>query len=188
MLTELMQKKAVTKYQLAKNSGIPYTTVSDIVSGKAQLEKCTAETIYRLAKELDVSMETLLEPCFQKRANFELFKSNVCHRVKELGDIDFISEVLEKDDIRAYYNQHWYRESLYLLAMLDYLSRVNEVPLCSQYDDLRHCKLDTVIYPSSILAICAVSRNNHAKKQALMDSIPEFKRFNIIENEVRNVI
>ena len=70
MLTELMQKKAVTKYQLAKNSGIPYTTVSDIVSGKAQLEKCTAETIYRLAKELDVSMETLLEPCFQKRANF----------------------------------------------------------------------------------------------------------------------
>ena len=144
MLTELMQKKAVTKYQLAKNSGIPYTTVSDIVSGKAQLEKCTAETIYRLAKELDVSMETLLEPCFQKRANFELFKSNVCHRVKELGDIDFIIEVLEKDDIRAYYNQHWYRESLYLLAMLDYLSRVNEVPLCSQYDDLRHCKLRSI--------------------------------------------
>lgn len=188
MLAELMQKKAITKYQLAKNSGIPYTTVSDIVSGKAQLEKCTAETIYRLAKELDVPMETLLEPCFQKRANFELFKSNVCHRVKELGDIDFIIEVLEKDDIRAYYNQHWYRESLYLLAMLDYLSRVNEVPLCSQYDDLRRCKLDTVIYPSSILAICAASRNNHAKKQALMDSIPEFKRFNIIENEVRNVI
>ena len=187
-IQERLKENNMSVYKLSKASTVPYATCNDIVSGKAQLEKCTAETIYRLAKELDVSMETLLEPCFQKRANFELFKSNVCHRVKELGDIDFIIEVLEKDDIRAYYNQHWYRESLYLLAMLDYLSRVNEVPLCSQYDDLRHCKLDTVIYPSSILAICAVSRNNHAKKQALMDSIPEFKRFNIIENEVRNVI
>ena len=66
MLTELMQKKAVTKYQLAKNSGIPYTTVSDIVSGKAQLEKCSAETIYRLSKELDALGDELKKEEYSK--------------------------------------------------------------------------------------------------------------------------
>jgi len=45
-------------------------------------------------------MEVLLDPCFVKRGSFELYKSNVCHRVKELGDVNFIIEALEKDDIR----------------------------------------------------------------------------------------
>ena len=35
----------------------------------------------------------------EKRCNFELFKSNVCHRLKESGDIDFLIETLEKDMI-----------------------------------------------------------------------------------------
>ena len=64
-------------------------------------------------------MEDLIEPCFDKRSDFELFKSNTCHRLKELGDIDFVIELLEEDSIRKYYNKKWYPESLYLLAMHD---------------------------------------------------------------------
>ena len=48
-------------------------------------------------------MEALLESCSVRRGSFELFKSNVCHRLKELGDLNFIIETLEKDDIRKYY-------------------------------------------------------------------------------------
>ena len=72
-----MEKKGITKYRLAKNSGVPYTTISDICNGKTQLEKCSAETVYRIAKELNVSMEYLLEPYFEKRSSFELFNSKV---------------------------------------------------------------------------------------------------------------
>ena len=43
MIQNLMQKKNMTKYRLSKSSGIPYTTLTDICSGKAQLEKCSAE-------------------------------------------------------------------------------------------------------------------------------------------------
>ena len=99
---ELMENKKITKYRLAKESGIAYTTINDICSGKAQLEKCSAETIYRISKVLGVSMESLIEPCFDKRSDFELFKSNICHRLKELGDIDFVIELLEEDSIRKY--------------------------------------------------------------------------------------
>lgn len=189
ILNILMEQKNMSMYKLAKISNVPYATINDIYNKKAQLEKCAAETIYKIAKALDVSMEMLLEPYMEQRSTFDVFKSNVCHRVKELGDWDFIIEVLEKDHIRMYYNRNWYAECFYLLAMLDYLSRLNEVPLCSQYDDLRKYRLQEPVYPSSVLMAAAVSENSaDVKMKAQLNSIPEFMRFNIVESEVRNVI
>lgn len=131
---------------------------------------------------------TIQDPCFLKRSNFENFKSTVCHRVKELGDIDFIMNTLENQEIRTYYDRKWYPESLYLLAMLDYISRENDIPLCSDYDDLRRLRLEKPVYPASMRALSATSKSNAVLHDAALTAIPEFKRFNIIENEVRNVI
>ncbi len=187
-ITDLLESKKITQYRLAKDSGIAHTTINDICSGKAQLEKCSAETIYRISKALGVSMESLIEPCFDKRSDFELFKSNTCHRLKELGDIRFVIELLEEDRIRKYYKKKWYPECLYLLAMLDYISRVNDIPLCTQYDDLRGLKLKSILFPSSVLAVAKVSKSSDWKQRSISDAIPEFVRFNIVENEVRNVV
>jgi transcriptional regulator with XRE-family HTH domain len=187
-IQDILQEKNMSVYRLAKTSKIPYATVNDICNGKTRLEKCSAETVYRLAHALNVSMEELLAPCFIKRSSFENFKSTVCHRVKELGDINFIIDTLESQDIRTYYNRKWYPESLYLLAMLDYLSRENDVPICDDYDDLRRCRLEKPVYPAGILALSAAAQNDAAIKEAAKTAIPEFMRFNIVENEVRNVI
>jgi len=48
--------------------------------------------------------------------------------------------------------------------------------------------LKTMIYPTGVLAICAVTKSDLAKRQAEEEAIPEFMRFNIVESEVRNVI
>ena len=48
-VNEFMEQKAVTKYRLSKNSGIPYTTICDICSGKTKLENCSARTVYKIA-------------------------------------------------------------------------------------------------------------------------------------------
>lgn len=186
-IQDALKQKNMSIYRLAKTSKVPYATVNDICNGKVKLEKCNAETIYRIAQALDVSMEELLAPCFLKRSSFENFKSTICHRVKELGDIDFIAYTLESQEIRTYYEKKWYPESLYLLAMLDYISRVNDIPLCDEYDDLRRCRLEKPIYPAGIIALSAASKNDSVLQQAALNAIPEFKRFNIIENEVRNV-
>ena len=61
-INEIMQQKNISKYRVAKNSGIPYMTLNDICNGKTRLDKCSAETVYKLAKELNVTMEELLEP------------------------------------------------------------------------------------------------------------------------------
>ena len=175
-------------YRLAKASSVPYTTVSDLCSGKTRIEKCSAETLYRLAKALDMTMEAMVADQMIPRCGFDLFKSNVCHRLKEMGDLQFLEETLEQDEIRTYYDRGWYPESLYLLAMVDYLSRVNGIPLASDYDELRKVRLDIPIYPAGILAMDAATSSDEARKRAYADAIPEFRRFNIIESEVRNVL
>ncbi len=186
-INEIIIERKLTRYRLSKDSGIPYTTVSDICNGKAQLEKCSAETVYRLAKALRISMELLLEDSCN-RSSFDLFKSNICHRVKEMGDTEFIIEILEKNEIRTYQKRKWFPECFYLLAMLDYLSRENNIPLCTDYDDLRTGKLEEPIYPAGVLAIAAAEGNDRIKERARRESIPEFIRFNIVESEVRNVV
>ena len=61
IIEDLLEKRNITKYRLAVQAGIPHTTLTDICSGKTRLEKCSAETIYKLAKALGVSMELLTE-------------------------------------------------------------------------------------------------------------------------------
>lgn len=186
-INEILKNKNITIYRLSKNSTVPYTTLNDICSGKTNLAKCSAETVYRIAKALNMSMEELLSSCMEKRPSFELFKSNVCHRLKELGDVNFVIELLENDDISMYYNKRWYPESFYLLGMLDYISRINDIPICGKYDALRKQKLKSVIYPSSIISLASAMKSELPKEQARAKAIPEFIRFNIVENEVRNV-
>ena len=184
----IMKKKNLSQYRLAKNSGIPYMTINDIINGKTSLEKCSAETVYKLAKELGISMEELLDPLMLKRPTFELFKSNVCHRLKELGDIDFLIDTIGSDEITVYYHRGWYPESLYLLAMVDYISRINNIPLCDSYNEIRKAKLQKILFPSGIIVASQVSGDSKIKEKAIEESIPEFLRFNIVENEIRNVI
>ena len=123
----------------------------------------------------------------QQRLAFEQFKSNTCHRVKDMGDIPFIIRLLESNQIRRFYEKKWYPEALYLLAMLDYLSRENDIPLCKNYNDIRTAKLQQPVYPSSIVVMCEVMNSDAPKEKCLQEAIPEFLRFNIMECDVRNV-
>jgi len=187
-INNLLQQKKMTKYQLSKKSGVPYSTINDICHNKVTISKCSAATIFKLARALDVPMESLVASSVEHRLNFEAFKSNVCHLVKEMGDLNFLIHTVKSNDIRRYFDQEWYPESLYLLAMVDYLSRENDLPTCSEYDDLRQMKLRDTLYPAGIHMLCATLKQNTPKKESWDAAIPEFKRFNIVESEVRNVV
>ena len=192
-LNEALAQKNITKYRLWKESGVPQATISDICTGKTKIEKCSAETIYRIAKVLDVSMESLIAPAVKsideerRRPSFDVFKSNVCHQVKDLGDIPFIIQLLQSNQIRKLYEKKWYPEALYLLAMLDYLSRENNVPVCKNYNDIRAAKLQRLIYPSSVVLLCKTLKSNAPKEECYRMAIPEFLRFKIVESDVRNI-
>ena len=186
-INTILAQKGMTKYRLAKMSGVPQTTVIDICSGKAKIGNCSAHTVYKLAKTLGVSLETLIASETEYRPTFETFKSNICHSVKDMGDLDFLINTLETGKIRDLYEREWYAESLYLLAMTDYLSRENGFPICAEYDDIRRAKLQRTIFPAGVLAMCAVFKSDEPKSESLREAIPEFLRHNIVEAEVRNV-
>ena len=61
IIEDLLKRRKMTKYRLAVDAGIPHATLSELCSGKTKLERCSAETVYKLAKALGVSMETLTE-------------------------------------------------------------------------------------------------------------------------------
>lgn len=192
-LNEMLMQKNISKYRLWKESGVPQATISDICTGKTRIEKCSAETIYRIAKVLDVPMESLIAPAVsaldekRSRPSFEIFKSNTCHQVKDMGDIPFVIDLLQTNQIRKLYEKKWYPEALYLLAMLDYLSRENHIPICTNYNDLRRCKLQRTMYPSSVVLLCKTMKSDEPKEACMRMAIPEFLRFNIVESEIRNV-
>lgn len=61
IIEDLLDKRNMTKYRLAVVAEVPHATLNDICSGKTKLEKCSAETVYKIAAALGVSMEMLTE-------------------------------------------------------------------------------------------------------------------------------
>ena len=70
-INELLREKGMTKYRLSVLSGVPHATLSELCNGKTSIRKCSVETIYKLAKALGVSMETLVEDAFKSKSSGE---------------------------------------------------------------------------------------------------------------------
>lgn len=95
IIETLLAKKNMTKYRLAVESGIPHATLNDICSGKTKIEKCSAETVYKLSKALDVSMEWLTKTGIQQSER---------ERAYEVGLPDYLQYDLDayKEGLKAH--------------------------------------------------------------------------------------
>lgn len=129
----------------------------------------------------------LLFPDKVQYDDFDLFRSEICHWVKRFGYSEFVYNVLYMDIIVMYWNEKRYFEALYLLAMVDYLSRIIDIDLFSRFDDLRKMKLDTRYYPRSILILDECEPEKNWLETSWEIAIPEFKRFNIVEAKIDEV-
>lgn len=185
MLIDLLNDKNMSVYQCSKISGIPYTTLLEVVNGKTDINKCSAETVYRLAKALNIDMESLLQK--NDIDEFETFKSSIKHSLKEKGDFLFLIETYLNDDIRKCWNNYQKAKALYLLSTVDYLSRINNLPIAEDYNDLRNYVLTKTLLSEDLRLSKVLNNNLNIEKNALKDSIPEFARFNIVERDLRDV-
>ncbi len=74
-------------------------------------------------------------------------------------------------------------EAFYLLAMLDYLSKRNKLPKCTEYKEIRQYKLEKPVFPADTeLSEKLLGKDAH--KEALDHTIPEFLDLNIVECEI----
>ena len=95
IIEDLLSRREMTKYRLAVESGVPHATLNDICSGKTKIEKCSAETVYKLAKALGVSMELLTEGGIRQAEREQAF---------EYGLPDYLQHDLDayKDGLKSH--------------------------------------------------------------------------------------
>ena len=63
MLKQYLQQKNLSIYKLAVLSGIPYSTLNDIVNHKIDIANIRAGIVFRLADILNITMDELYELC-----------------------------------------------------------------------------------------------------------------------------
>lgn len=61
-LISKIKDSELTAYQISKRTGIPYTTISELINEKLDVNKCAAETVLRLALFLDSRVEDIMNP------------------------------------------------------------------------------------------------------------------------------
>ena len=185
MLLDLLEKQNMSIYRLSKDSGVPYTTVNDLIHNRTDLMKSNVETVYKLSKAMNVEIEELIKACTPERITFDLFRSNVCQELKNIGDFEFIKKIISNNLVKYYLNLNWNVEALYILGMLDYLCARNNIPLYKKYNSIRRFKLTELVIPSYLSVL--INTQPNALKNIIKDGIPEFLRFNILEKEIDNV-
>jgi transcriptional regulator with XRE-family HTH domain len=189
MLIDLLESKDVSLYKLSKEAKIPYTTLSNIKLNKVKTENITCDVLARLSRYFELSMDIMYKQLqLPKRKDFSWFRSEVCHRIKFLGEQKFAVSLVEQDYIAKLWDVEWYAESLYLLATLDIISKKYNAPLCTRYDYHRKQKLKNILYPSDIIIKDKLMPEMKLKEKILQECNPEFLKYNIVEGELDDVV
>lgn len=63
MLKNLLNRKNMSIYRLAKETGIAYSTLNYIVNERTQMRKCNVKTFRKIAEALNMSMDELYAEC-----------------------------------------------------------------------------------------------------------------------------
>ena len=183
---QLLENKKITSYRLAKETGIPYATISDIVNSKTNVKNISLKHALAIADYLQIDIRFLASLEGPSFVDFRYFRNNLLHDLKRNKPKAFVKRVYASKEIDYYFKNKGVDRALYLLALVDYLSRINKIrPNCNRYNDLRKIKLEKPLFVGGNSVSFATI--DDAEKKLGLIIIPEFKRHNIIEGDVFNV-
>lgn len=125
--------------------------------------------------------------------SYDTFRSEICHMYHFDGDYEFIRKVMKSNLVVYLWNKNEFAKSLYVLALIDYVSWKNDVPLFEEYESMRKRKLEDMLYPSAIVMMDRIEQSNKNRNQAIEECRNDecgvfFFRHNIIERSIEDVI
>ncbi len=85
VLKELIQKSGKSAYQVSHETGIPYTTISELLNDKIDINRCAAETVCRLSVFYNCDMNELLNH-FELLENVEGVYRHIRYKWKKSGE------------------------------------------------------------------------------------------------------
>ena len=193
-LNELMNARQMNRTELSARSRVPESTLRDILNGKTQLDHCEAATLYDLAAALQVSIEDILENYWEEMnapeasrpvvqdegslASFYMLMETFLEQLHAMGERAFVQGVYSSDWIRRFFNGRQYRCALFLLGLVDFLCRKNQIRKDVRYEEYRKVRLDKPVYALHTLEKTECSGLN-VLDDAQNQAIPELAHFGI---------
>ena len=184
---QLLQSKNITGYQLSKKTNIPYTTICDLINGKTNIRNVSLKNAILIADFLSVDVRLLNELDPIEFIDFRYFRNNTLHELKRYGPHAFVAIIIKEKAIDYYYKNEGYSYAYYLLALIDYLCRITNQPIYTlRYNDIRKEKLEKAFFVGG--GLIHFNTIEEAEESIGIKVIPEFAKYNIIENDVFNVV
>ena len=201
-INELMAERNMTLEDLRAESGVPESTLRDILDGVSHIPNCKASTLYDIAIALDTTVEEILEEFWDEEDHggedddCDLFAlSNepldlFYHMQKVVLDMlnsassdkSFMNSARKVGIINKLTNAGSTTMVLYLVGLIDYLCRINNLPRWEELDVFHDYTLENAVYPANMMNFMGdTAKLLEAKADIRYRAIPEFLRFNIYE-------
>ena len=182
-LFELLDKRGLSAYKLSKMTGIPYTTINDLLRFKTSPSNITLGHALKLSEALDITVEQFAKLEGAPLTDFEFFRSNLLQDIRILGPMRFVTKALKEKTVDFYFKNGGTVHALYLLGLIDYEIRIHRLPIKQKrYNDLRKMQLDEPFFTSS--SLIRFSSVDEAEQALGVKVAPEFRRNNIIEVDI----
>lgn len=202
-LNELMDENDMSRAELSRISGVPESILRDILNGKAQIDHCEAGTLMAIADALDTTVEEIvtnywdfwestLNPDEMEKipvhdndllAYFYMAVSATLLKMGKAGEMGFVCDICNTDFVEAFFSPKSYRTALFLVGMIDYIHRKNNMNPDPRFDAIRDFCLDQPVYALDTLASDDADDLVKAKAFAEENAIPELVCFNIFMTE-----
>lgn len=94
MLKNYLKENNISVYAVSRDSGIPYTTLNELVNGKKDIEECSLKTIEKISGFFNVSVDTMLniiKPPMNKKEIHLTWENqrNVCYSFPIVAGSDY---------------------------------------------------------------------------------------------------
>lgn len=199
-INELMAERNMTFEKLCEKSGVPESTLRDILDGVSYIPNCKASTLYDIAIALNTSVEEILEEFWDEEdlddeecSRFTLSNDPLdlfYHTQKMVLDMlnsassdkAFMNSARNVGIIKKLASSGSTTMALYLTALINYLCRINKLPLWEELDIFNDYVLENAVYPATVMSfVDDPIELEKAKVNIMAHSIPEFLNFNIYE-------
>ena len=193
-IKDFFDRENCTIEEFSAESGIPESTLGDILNGVSDLRFCQARTINKLSKALCMSVDDILrlEPAiqsgswipdptinpvhaFENPAYFAAFRRQMIEEIRHRGEEAFVLGVLRSSRVEGIYLDSDYPEALYLIGLLDYLAAKNGILRITRFDRYRAEMMESPIY-----APLAEKMTDYTPI-LIVPAIPQLLKFNFIE-------
>lgn len=115
------------------------------------------------------------------------YTSELCHMLKRMGDYEFIKRILNYIDLNELLQSGRKKHALYTVAMIDYVSKENHLPVKAELAEYRCMKMDSISFSSGVETYTRITHKSDLKDRALQTALDEFLVYNIVESSIRDV-